>query len=53
MDTDKRTTNEADTSKVEPALVEVFSATIRLKSGRILYAKDFGLKAFHFFAKAK
>lgn len=31
----------------------VFTKTIRLKNGRILYAQDYGLSAFSFWAKPR
>ncbi|MFZ5353973.1 MAG: hypothetical protein ACOZCL_14805 [Bacillota bacterium] len=30
-------------------MIEIFSKTIRLKNGKILYASNYGLEAFRFF----
>lgn len=32
---------------------EVFTTRIRFKSGKVIYAKDYGLKAFRIFVKDK
>lgn len=34
-------------------MVEIFSKTIRLSNGRVLHAKDYGLKAFRFKVSAE